>query len=95
MAKLYMPLAAAGLILIAVAIAGFFLSLDSTAIGLILTIGAFLFITSAFYYRIEGRIDFPGGSGFSVKAAAARQSIRIGEIQLDLKEVTDAEELTP
>jgi len=88
----HLGLTCVALALIGASIAGFFLSLDSTALGVLLVGGVFLLVLSVFYPRIQGDIVFPWGGKISLKDF--KEIVNSGEDQLDRGEVEIAEELT-
>ncbi|MFJ7278832.1 hypothetical protein [Kitasatospora sp. NPDC098663] len=84
-------LAIAGGALLAAALAGFFLSLNSVVIGVLLPLGAFLLLASAFAPRLEGEQRLPGGGSLNLCSVA--KPIENAERQITAGDVVEIEEL--
>jgi len=89
-------LAAAGSVLVAVAITGFLLNRNTVLVGSFLFLGVLLIIVSVFEPRMEGQQEF-GPAGAKIKLAMPREvraDIKKAEVDLATGRATSIEDLT-
>ncbi|MFJ2595952.1 hypothetical protein [Streptomyces erythrochromogenes] len=81
-------LAVTGCALLVVGLAGFFLTLNTVVVGVLLPLGTFLVLMAAFAPFLEGKQELPGGGSINL-----RKTIIDSEDQIADGDVVDIREL--